>query len=74
MIQKSSPVRKLSSTADLTLPGQSKLEDKLIIEGSNLQPLNAGCDADLFGILCLLESSDEPALVVIPANPPASPR
>ena len=47
-----------------------QLEDRLIISGSNLQPLNAGCDADLFGVLCLLESSNEPALVVIPANTP----
>ncbi len=50
-------------------PARAKqLGDKLIIEGSNLQPLNAGCDADLFGVLCLLEGSDKPALVVIPAE------
>jgi alkylation response protein AidB-like acyl-CoA dehydrogenase len=47
-----------------------QLKDKIIIEGSNLQPLNAGCDADLFGIFCLLEGSDEPALVMIPADSP----
>jgi alkylation response protein AidB-like acyl-CoA dehydrogenase len=47
-----------------------QLEGRVIIEGSNLQPLNAGSDADLFGVLCRLEGSDEPIMVVIPANSP----
>jgi len=54
-----------------TYPAAAKqLDDRLIIKGSNLQPLNAGCDAEIFGIFCLLEGSNEPALVVIPANTP----
>jgi hypothetical protein len=52
-------------------PARAKqIRDSLIIEGSNLQPLNAGSDADLFGVLCQLEGSNEPVLVVIPANSP----
>jgi len=52
-------------------PARAKqLKDSLILEGSNLQPLNAGSDADLFGVLCQLEGSDEPLLVAIPATSP----
>ncbi len=50
-------------------PASAKqLENRLLLKGSNLQPLDAGHDADLFGVLCLLESTNEPSLILIPAS------
>jgi alkylation response protein AidB-like acyl-CoA dehydrogenase len=39
-----------------------------VIDGEKLRPLNSGCNALLFGVLCSLENEKEPGLILVPAN------
>ncbi len=53
------------------LPARARRDgDKLVISGEKMRPLNSGCDALLFGVLCALEDSDEPALILVPGDSP----
>jgi alkylation response protein AidB-like acyl-CoA dehydrogenase len=41
-----------------------------VISGEKMRPLNSGCDALLFGVLCSLENEKEPGLILVPADSP----
>lgn len=44
--------------------------DNLVLSGDKLRPLNSGSDAHLFAVICSLEGSEAPALVLIPGDNP----
>jgi alkylation response protein AidB-like acyl-CoA dehydrogenase len=42
--------------------------DGWVLNGKDIRPSCSGADADLFGVLCSVESEDEPAFVVMPGD------
>ncbi len=44
--------------------------ENLVLNGEKLRPLNSGSDAHLFAVICSLEGSEAPALVLIPGDNP----
>ena len=53
------------------LPALARYDgNNLVISGKKMRPLNSGCDASFFGVLCTLEGEDEPVLILVPGDSP----
>lgn len=53
------------------LPALARYDgDNLVISGKKMRPLNSGCDASFFGVLCALEAEEEPVLILVPGDSP----
>ncbi len=47
----------------------AKQSDKnWVISGENVRPIGSGGVADVFGVMCSVEGSDEPAFILVPGN------